>query len=176
MPLATEEQSSVSGEFNRVAKAYDFLTGLNPGYQRHLRASAKRLSLPPQAKILELCCGTGISTLAIRKTYPDAHITALDFSAGMLEQAKKKPKLDGVEWIHGDATNPARFGVVGPFDAIYMACGIRNIPDPDLCLANLFTLLRPGGKLCVHEYSVADSRYSQAVWNAVTMSTRFPSE
>ena len=175
MTLSTENKTEVPGEFNRVAKAYDFLTGLNPGYKRHLRKSAKRLDLKPDARILELCCGTGISTQAIRKSYPKATICALDYSEGMLEKAREKNKLSNVEWVHGDATDPARFGVEGPFDAIYMAYGIRNVPDPDLCLQNLLELLRPGGQLCVHEYSVADSRRSQLVWNAVTLSVVIPS-
>jgi len=175
MTLTTNDKTEVPGEFNRVAKAYDFLTGLNPGYKRHLRKSAKRLDLPPNARILELACGTGLSTQQIRKSYPKATICALDFSEGMLEKARQKTKLKNVEWVHGDATDPARFGVEGPFDAIYMAYGIRNIPDPDLCLRNLLKLLRPGGQLCVHEYSVADSKRSQLVWNAVTLSVVIPS-
>jgi ubiquinone/menaquinone biosynthesis C-methylase UbiE len=175
MTLTTDDKTEVPGEFNRVAKAYDFLTGLNPGYKRHLRKSAKRLSLASDARILELCCGTGISTQAIRKAYPKASICALDYSEGMLEKARQKTKLKNVEWVHGDATDPARFGVEGPFDAIYMAYGIRNVPDPNLCLQNLLSLLRPGGQLCVHEYSVADSLRSQLVWNAVTLSVVIPS-
>lgn len=175
MTLATSDKTFVPGEFDRVAKAYDFLTGLNPGYKRHLRKSARRLALGPDARILELCCGTGISTQAIRKAYPRATICALDYSEGMLKKARQKTKLENVEWVHGDATDPARFGVEGPFDAIYMAYGIRNVPDPDLCLQNLLQLLRPGGQLCVHEYSVADSLRSQIVWNAVTLSVVIPS-
>lgn len=175
MTRTTREKSSIPGEFDRVAGAYDLLTALNPGYERHLEMSARRLLLPPQARILDLCCGTGISTLALRKVYPDASITAVDFSAGMLDEAKHKSALADVEWVHGDATCPARFGVAGPFDAVYMAYGIRNLPNPDLCLANLLALLRPGGQLCVHEYSVADSRRSRALWNAVTLSVVIPS-
>ena len=48
-----------------------------------------------------------------------------------------------------------------------MAYGIRNMPDPDACLANLLELLVPGGVVCFHEYSVADSLWSRAVWNLV---------
>jgi ubiquinone/menaquinone biosynthesis methyltransferase len=173
--LSTGNKTQVPLEFNRVAKSYDWLTGLNPGYKRHLAMSAKRMDLADNARILDLCCGTGLSTAALKKTYPSASITALDFSAGMLERAKKKKNLAGVRFVHGDATDPGRFGIEGPFDAIYMAYGIRNIPKPDLCLANLRALLKPGGKLCIHEYSVADSAMSQLVWNAVTLWIVIPS-
>ncbi|ACY14706.1 class I SAM-dependent methyltransferase [Haliangium ochraceum] len=173
--IATDDKQQVPGEFNRVARAYDLLTGLNPGYKRHLRMSAGRLELPPRARILELCCGTGLSTSAIRACYPEAEICALDFSEGMLERAKVKRALADVTFFHGDAQDPASYGVKGPFDAIFMAYGIRNVPDPDECLGNLRELLRPGGALCVHEYSVADSLRSKMLWNAVTLGIVIPS-
>jgi ubiquinone/menaquinone biosynthesis C-methylase UbiE len=70
---------------------------------------------------------------------------------------------------------PEEAGIRGPFDGILMAYGIRNVPDPDLCLKRLYRLLRPGGSICFHEYSVADSVWSRAVWNAVTLGIVIPS-
>ena len=93
----------------------------------------------------------------------------------MLAQARNKTPFAEVEWIHGDATDPAKAGAIAPFDGIYMAYGIRNIPDPDRCLNNLYQLLVPGGRLCIHEYSVADSKISTMVWNAVTCGIVIPS-
>lgn len=165
-------KEAVAGAFNEIAHQYDFFTGLNPGYRRHLRLSAERLGLGPRARVLDLCCGTGLSTSALRSVYPDARISALDGSAGMLSQAKRK----GVDarFFLGDATDPASYGVEGEFDGILMAYGIRNVPEPDRCLANLRTLLKPGGRIGFHEYSVADSRMSRAVWNAVTLGVIIP--
>ena len=165
-------KEAVAGAFNEVAHQYDFFTGLNPGYRRHLRLSAERLALESRARILDLCCGTGLSTTALRRVYPDARISALDASAGMLSQAKRK----GIDarFFLGDATDPAAHGVEGTFDGILMAYGIRNVLDPDRCLANLLSLLKPGGRICFHEYSVADSRTSRAVWNAVTLGLIIP--
>ena len=50
-----------------------------------------------------------------------------------------------------------------------------DVEDPDVCLARLYRLLRPGGTICFHEYSVADSTWSRAVWNAVTLGVVIPS-
>ena len=41
-------------------------------------------------------------------------------------------------------------------------------------LLALFELLAPGGVLCMHEYSVADSTKSRVVWNAVTLGMIIP--
>jgi ubiquinone/menaquinone biosynthesis C-methylase UbiE len=161
------DRRQVPHEFDRVARAYDLMTGLNPGYQRHLGLSARRLGCGPRARILDLCCGTGRSTEALVRAYPDAEVTGLDGSAGMLAQARRKPRLARVRWLVGDAMDPAAAGATGPYDAILMAYGIRNLPEPDRCLVRLLDLLAPGGRICFHEYSVADSRRGRLLWNLV---------
>jgi len=158
----------VPTDFDEVAPTYDLLTGMNPGYHRHLRLSARRLALRSRApRILDLCCGTGLSTEALLDVYPQARVVALDASRGMLARAGAKPKLRRVELVHGDATDPRAAGIEGPFDAILMAYGIRNVPSPDRCLANLHALLAPGAPIAFHEYSVRDSRRARAIWDAV---------
>lgn len=169
-----DEKQRVPGAFDRVARRYDLLCALNPGYSKHLVWSARRMGLPRRARVLDLCCGTGLSTAALVKTYPDAEVIGLDASREMLAIARGKPALAGVRLIVGDAMDPAAAGAVGPFDGVLMAYGIRNVPDPDLCLARLLELLRPGGTVCFHEYSVADSRAARAVWSAVSSGVIVP--
>lgn len=169
--------------FDRVARAYDLLSACNPGYVKHLAWSADRLGCAPTGRLLDLCCGTGLSTAALRRRYPRAEITGLDGSRAMLERARQKSGLSGVRWVRGDAMDPGRAGVCGLFDGVMMAYGIRNVPDPDVCLRRILELLKPGGRVCFHEYSVADSLRGKLVWNAVagaviiplgTLATRAP--
>ena len=174
-PLRAQKQA-VPHEFDRVAGRYDLLTGMNPGYKKHLRWSAERMRMGAgnDVKLLDLCCGTGLSTEALVKTYPRAEITGLDASAGMLAVGAKKPWAREVRWVCGDAMDPAASGVSGPFDGILMAYGIRNMPDPDLCLRRVLDLLRPGGTICFHEYSVRDSLKARMIWNAVALGIIIP--
>ncbi len=163
-----ERKREVPNDFDRVAHTYDILTGLNPGYHRHLRSSAERLAISHASpRLLDLCCGTGLSTEALRDVYPRARLVALDASRGMIDKAQRKEKLRGVEFVLGDAMDPRASGIEGPFDGILMAYGIRNVPDPDLCLANVRALLAPGAPIVFHEYSVRDSLSSRAIWDAV---------
>jgi ubiquinone/menaquinone biosynthesis C-methylase UbiE len=92
----------------------------------------------------------------------------------MLEQARARLPAGRVTLLQADAMDPAAHGVTGPFDAILMAYGIRNMEDPDRCLSNLLPLLRPGGTICIHEYSVAESARARATWNAVSMGVIIP--
>lgn len=168
------EKAGVPSAFDRIATTYDLLTGMNPGYTKHLRWSAERLGAPREGRILDLCCGTGLSTEALVRTYPEASFVGLDASAGMLEKARHKKSLSRVSFVLGDATDPAAAGVTGTFDAILMAYGIRNVPDPERCLDNLYALLKPGGALCFHEYSVRDSIRTRLLWNVVASTVIIP--
>lgn len=167
-------KADVPAEFDRVARSYDFLTGLNPGYRRHLELSASRLDVRPGGHVLDLCCGTGASTRALLARHPEVRVTAADASAGMLAEARRRLADERVRWMRADAMDPRASGIEGPFDAIFMAYGIRNMPDPDLCLERLLELLGPGGSICFHEYSVADSTRARATWNAVSLGVIIP--
>ena len=163
----SDRKREVPSDFDAIAPTYDLLTGMNPGYHRHLRLSAERLGCGEGARVLDLCCGTGISTEAVQSVYPRARLVGLDASRGMLEVAKKKSILRDVRFVHGDAMDPRGAGLTERFDGILMAYGIRNVPDPDTCLVRLRDMLEPGARLAIHEYSVTGSRKSRAIWDAV---------
>ncbi len=177
-PLDTlaDRKRTVPLGFDRAARRYDLLTGMNPGYKKHLRWSAQRLEVASKsARLLDLCCGTGLSTKALAKTYPSAQIDALDASTGMLGYARQKRYAANVQFIHGDASDPAAAGLHGLYDGILMAYGIRNLPDRDGALMRLYNLLKPGARIVFHEYSVADSKRARAIWELVSRTIIIPS-
>ena len=163
------DRGQVPLEFDEVAHRYDLLTALNPGYRKHLRWSAERMALASRCRILDLCCGTGLSTRALIETYPDAIVQGLDGSHAMIAHARRKDFPTRVSFRVGDAMNLRGVGVEGPWDGILMAYGIRNMPDIDECLAQILTCLAPGGVVCFHEYSVTDSLWTRSLWNAVAL-------
>jgi len=167
-------KKEVPSNFNRVARWYDALQKMNRGYSDHLRLSAERLEAMPEANLLDLCCGTGLSTEALRRVYPQARIDGVDASEGMLEVARNRGLAAPVSFILADVMELTPDQLEGPYDGILMAYGIRNMPDPDAALARLMPLLRPGGSICFHEYSVADSKWSRMVWNLVASAVIIP--
>jgi len=176
MTTTTLPRQEVIDGFDRIARRYDLLTRMNPGYVKHLRWSAQRLRLPPGARILDLCCGTGLSTRALLEVYPGAReIVGLDASAGMLALARERLTDPRVRLVEGDAMDPGAAGVTGPFDGILMAYGIRNVPDPSACLDRIRGLLAPGARVCFHEYSVRDRPLARLLWNAVALGVILPS-
>ncbi|MEU0222585.1 class I SAM-dependent methyltransferase [Streptomyces sp. NPDC006265] len=162
--------------FDHASRTYDRLTGLNPGYSADLLRSARRLRLPGDGAglhLLDLGCGTGASTRALLRAAPRARITAVDASAGMLGRALAKPWPDRVRFLHLSAEELTTAGE-GPFDAVFAAYLFRNVSDPDAVLATVRTLLRPGGRLAVHEYSLGGSPAHRALWTAVCQGVIIP--
>ncbi|MFB6436302.1 class I SAM-dependent methyltransferase [Streptomyces sp. NPDC056411] len=162
--------TDLSAAFDHAARRYDRLTALNPGYHAHLRRSARRLRLPGEGhglRLLDLGCGTGASTAALLAAAPRARIVAVDASAGMLRRAAAKPWPPQVTFVHAPAEGLAGAGVTGGFDAVFAAYLFRNLTDPDGVLAAVRTVLRPGGRLAVHEYTLSGRPAHRAVWTAV---------
>ena len=168
---------SVPEAFDRGAATYDRLVGANPGYHADLRRSARSLALSPDGeglRLLDAGCGTGASTAALLAAVPRARIVAVDASPGMLAQARAKPWPATVRFAESRVENLAEAGIEGPFDGIFAAYLIRNLPDPDATLASLHALLRPGGVLIVHDYAVRDSLLARLTWHTVCWTVIIP--
>lgn len=165
-------KKSVPLEFNNVAKNYDLATFLSQGYQKDLDLSAKRMQLKGDESIIDLCCGTGKSTEACLTQIPEGNILAIDNSEEMLSVAKTKftnnnlkfDLADAMELDYPDET----------FDAIFMAYGIRNMPDYNKCLINLKRMLKPNGLICFHEYSLNDNFLSHLYWKILGYTAIIP--
>ncbi len=160
-------KKAVPKEFNRVAKKYDFATGMSQGYFTDLKYSASLLNLKGNEQVLDLCCGTGKSTAAcLHYLNNGGKITGVDNSEGMLQVAKEKFKSeieqkrasfslqDGMELYFPDNS----------FDAIFVAYGLRNMPDYDKFIKGLYRILKPGGKLCIHDYSIVNKSWARWFW------------
>ena len=165
-------KKSVPNEFNEVAKKYDLATFLSQGYQKDLQLSASRMNLTGNEYLADLCCGTGKSTLACASYLNAGKILAIDNSEGMLEIAKTKFDNNNVTFSLQDVMElnyPEN-----TFDAIFMAYGIRNMPDYEKCLINLKRMLKPNGVIAFHEYSLNDNFFSQLYWKILGYSVIIP--
>ena len=161
-----QNKKEVPTEFNRIAKRYDLATFLSQGYQKDLQTSVDRMNLKGNEHLADLCCGTGKSTIACLNNLPDGKVIGIDNSEGMLEAAREKllPKFgkDKVTFVQQDVMNLDLAD--NSLDGIFMAYGIRNMPDFEKCVRNLNRVLKPGGKICFHEYSISKSFASQFYW------------
>jgi ubiquinone/menaquinone biosynthesis C-methylase UbiE len=172
----------VPSEFDAAAASYDRLVGASPGYHANLARSVRRMRLPgvmdgsggAGLHLLDLGCGTGASTAALLAAAPQARITAVDASAGMLAKARQANWPPQVSFVHARAEELTAAGVRGPFDGIFAAYLVRNLSAPDPVLAQLCGQLALGAPLAVHDYALDGRARSRLIWTAVCWAVIIP--
>ncbi|WP_375579136.1 bifunctional demethylmenaquinone methyltransferase/2-methoxy-6-polyprenyl-1,4-benzoquinol methylase UbiE [Marivirga tractuosa] len=152
----TGKKQQVADMFDNISHKYDFLNHfLSLGIDIRWRKKAIKLLKEIQPKqILDIATGTGDFAIEALKLNPD-HVTGVDISEGMLnvgrEKLKKRKLDDKITLTSGDSENlPFEDN---KFDAIIVAFGVRNFENLEKGLAEMFRVLRPGGKVVVLEFS-----------------------
>lgn len=100
-------------------------------------------------KLLEVPVGTGILTMPIYKTMPEADITCLDYSPDMMGQAQEKAtrlNLSNVTFQQGDVG--ALHYEDGTFDIVLSLNGFHAFPDKESAYREVLRVLKPGGTFC----------------------------
>ena len=124
--------------FNQIAKNYDSNNNLiSFGLHKSVKKKAIE-SFDFSGKCLDLCTGTGDIAYFLKDK---CDVTGLDFSANMLEMARKKHP--DIKFIEGDCTNlPFEDN---SFDAVTISFGLRNIEDYDKALDEIQRVLKQNG-------------------------------
>jgi len=153
---ASEQEAAawVRDMFGRVAPRYDLLNHLlSFNIDKHWRNRTVRRLQPvldrPEAKVLDLCCGTGDLMLALRAT-AKARVLGSDFCHPMLTAAKQKAGA-GSPFFEADALQLPIPDL--SVDAITVAFGFRNLANYEAGFLELKRVLRPGGVAAILEFS-----------------------
>ena len=144
--------------FDRIAPRYDLLNHVlscnvdRTWWWRTARRFRDVLARP-EARVLDICCGTGDMTRALLRRRPAVAepVVAADFSVEMLARARKKLAGQRVEVIEADAMR-LPFGD-GSLDLITTAFGFRNLANYSAGLAEFFRVLAPGGQVGILDFS-----------------------
>ncbi len=141
---------AISGRYDLVNRIVSL--GLDQGWRKK---TVESLGLSAGHEVLDLATGTGDLALAIAAAHPEVTVEGSDPSEGMLAVGRTKVAAHAlahrVSLVTGDAMEIDR--PAGTFDAVTMAFGIRNVPDRPRALAEIFRVLRPGGRLAILELS-----------------------
>lgn len=120
------------------ARTYDRFEAERARPSRDLVARVEHLK---PRRILNLGCGSGLSTLELRRVFGRAEIVGVDISPDMLKAAAKR--LPRVKFIHGDA---ATFDTKG-FDLVFANAVFHWVPNHLAVLSRIARALPPGGAL-----------------------------
>ena len=143
--------------FTSIAPRYDLLNhvlSLNVDrlWWRRAAGTFENILSRPNARALDLCCGTGDMTFALfrQSRRSGARVLGADFSHAMLQRAQQKSVGTPLRWLEADAlTLPFP---ESEFDLVTAAFGFRNLADYDAGLREIVRILRPGGECGILDF------------------------
>ena len=149
-----DKGQAVQDMFASIAPTYDLLNrimsaGVDRGWRK--AGATEALAHSPQ-KLLDIATGTGDFAIELKERAPGLSLTASDFVPQMLDIGRQKGAARGLDirWEEADALNLPYPDA--SFDAVTCAFGFRNFADYSRGLAEMWRVLRPGGRLVILEF------------------------
>ena len=111
----------------------------------------ERLGLQPGMTVLDMACGSGASSLpAARRVGPTGKVIGIDLSERMLQMGRDKARRAGLGQVEFRAGDMTRAGFPdGSFDAVVCVFGVSFAPDMEGLVAELWRMVKPGGRLAI---------------------------
>jgi ubiquinone/menaquinone biosynthesis C-methylase UbiE len=147
MPQSAQERAAFT--YNAAADFYD--ASPLSFWDYFGRRTIELASLPIGSRVLDVCCGSGASALAAAKAVgPKGNVIGVDLAKQLLDLARTKAiqrRLSNIEFEVGDMLS-MRFSPA-TFDAVVCVFAIFFVPDMARAVSELWSRVRPGGKLAV---------------------------
>src|SRR3954471_9889643 len=153
--IESAHSKAVREMFAGIAGKYDLLNHLlslnvDKRWRRKVRAEIADILDNEYAVVLDVACGTGDLSIELKRN-AKATVLGTDFCRPMLEIANEKSVSINLPYLESDAMQLPFADC--QFDAVTIAFGLRNLPNFESGLRELFRIVKPGGKLVVLEFS-----------------------
>lgn len=166
---AEEKKRFVRDKFASISKDYDFLNSLlSMKVDLYWRwVTTRELKEFPEGAILDLCAGTLPLSLELTRQAPARNVVAIDFCEDMLLSGLKTlpddERRDRITAVCGDGEEiPA---ASEKFWGVTVAFGVRNLARTEKGLAEMWRVLKPGGKLLILEFSRPRNLFFKPIYN-----------
>jgi len=105
----------------------------------------KRAGIRPGQNVLDVCCGTGVVSVTAARI--GARVTGLDLTPELLQRARENAVIANlnIDWHEGDVEK-LPFGDAS-FDAVLSQFGHIFAPQPEVAIAEMLRVLKPGGTI-----------------------------
>lgn len=152
----TDAARRIREMFSNIAPRYDLLNHIlslrmDRLWRRRVARRFHTILARPEARVLDLCCGTGDLAFALEAA-GRARVFGSDFAHTMLVRATQKAQENGgaVLFVEGDAL--ALPVPDGSLDLVTVAFGFRNLANYERGLREMARVLRPGGEVGILEF------------------------
>ena len=157
----------VRAMFGRVAHRYDLANHLlsfniDRYWRAHTVARTRHVLMRPEARVLDICCGTGDLVRALeRARHAGASVMGSDFCHPMLVAAHAK--VAGSPLFEADALRLPLADA--SLDLITVAFGFRNLANYEAGLREMRRVLKDGGTAAILEFSQPPNPAFRALYN-----------
>jgi len=141
---AKPDPSAIRSGYDRWAEVYDH--ELNPLIALEEPVVRQALGDVSGLSVLDLGCGTGRHALWLAAA--GARVSAVDFSEGMLTEARRKPGASAVSFLVHDLHQPLPFEAAA-FDRIVSGLVLEHLSDLGAVFGEARRVLKPGGRAVV---------------------------
>jgi 2-polyprenyl-3-methyl-5-hydroxy-6-metoxy-1,4-benzoquinol methylase len=118
----------------------------------------RRLRADPPARVADVGCGTGWSSIAIARAYPKVRVVGFDIDEGSIATARKNATKSGVEnQVTFELRDAGAPGQAAAYDLVTAFETIHDMSDPVAALRAMRALVAPGGAVLVADERVAEA-------------------
>ena len=169
-----EKSRQVEKMFDSIARRYDLMNAaMSLGQHKRwrnkaLRAALREIEEKKNLNILDIATGTGDLAFRLHSLLPEARITGIDLSEGMLDIARKKlsemPIKEQALIAFGKGDSLCMPFHDSEFTLVTVAYGVRNFSDLKKGVIEMRRVLKRGGVLCIIELSTPTGFLTKAAY------------
>ena len=116
-----------------------------------------RLRAEPPARVLDVACGTGWSSITMAQAYPNIHVDGLDLDHEAIGAARRNAEQAGVaDRVRFSVTNAAELGGAGGYDLVTIFEALHDMSRPVAALSAARQVLAEDGTVLVADGLVAE--------------------
>lgn len=152
-----------------LARVYDgfFDWALGPGRE----AAVAALGCLPGDRVLEVGVGTGLSLLSYP---PGCHLSGIDISTEMLDQARQRAVREGLDTVHLEQMDARHLRFEDcTFDRVLAPYVISVAPEPERVMMEIARVCRPGGTVVVVNHFRSPNPMLATLERAVTPASQW---
>ena len=164
------KSSDILKHFHTIAHKYDFMNTFLSFGIHHLwkRRAVKMIGLRENSLVIDICGGTGdLARCAARSMQYRGQIVLYDINSAMMRKGMEKIRKIGLEdHIHCIQGNAEALSFPSHlFDAAMIGFGIRNVTHRELCLREIYRVLKPGGKFMCLDFSLPTTPWFRSFYD-----------
>jgi malonyl-CoA O-methyltransferase len=162
------DSQSVARNFGSASTTYEAAASLQSQVRAELLSRLEVMSTPPAAAV-DLGAGTGLGALAIKRRFRNAHVTAVDIAAPMLEQGRRYSRFwRPIHFMVADARH-LPFATAS-LDLVFTNLMLQWIDPLDAALQEIHRVLRPGGLLLASSFGPQTLQELRVAWQVADSS------